>query len=235
MNERSRLQTDLRTIAQKMQAELCQIPDPQTPVEALVPTMEGLSLPEMLALPGHESDLDDETEASDIEEILILDDDDELSDSHDRGISERLRDELSNALSREFGGQSPSSRNDSEQSSQAASQSSGQSIAAELKALFSLESLLGNRQPQLPDNPVDRISFWHDRVESQAHQCLRQTSSEVNRLMQNRKILPGQIPAPILEAAALAEGGEGFGKPPTSCAWCSKPAKSPPATQNKTK
>ncbi|MBE9033081.1 hypothetical protein IQ266_25415 [filamentous cyanobacterium LEGE 11480] len=90
----------------------------------------------------------------------------------------------------------------------------GQQIEAELKALFSLESLLSQSQPQLPQNPVEQVSFWNEQVDRQASQFLRQVSAEINRLMQKSKILPGQIPAPILEAAALAESGEGFGKTP---------------------
>jgi hypothetical protein len=104
-----------------------------------------------------------------------------------------------------------------------------QKIEAELKALFSLESLFSQRQAEVPQSAVEQVGFWHERIEAQAHQYLRQVSSEINQLLQKRKVIPDPIPAPILEAAALVEGGESFGKTPHLLRMMLEAREKPPA------
>jgi hypothetical protein len=187
VSDRHQLQAKIRSIAQQMQQDLRQVPSPDTPIAELAPAISSFSLPEMLALPG-QSILGQTDRA--IEEYLILDeeeDEDEAEDDEPEAEDEETE-RLADARSRQ--------------------------IEAELKALFSLESLLSQRQAQLPQNPVEQVGFWHRQVESQAHQCLRQVSATTNQAFQTAKILPGQIPGPILEAASMADGGESFGKTP---------------------
>jgi hypothetical protein len=187
VSDRHQLQAKIRSIAQQMQQDLRQVPSPDTPIAELAPAISSFSLPEMLALPG-QSILGQSDQA--IEEYLILDeeeDEDEAEDDEPEPEDEETE-RRADARSRQ--------------------------IEAELKALFSLESLLSQRQAQLPQNPVEQVGFWHRQVESQAHQCLRQVSAATNQAFQTAKILPGQIPGPILEAASMADGGESFGKTP---------------------
>ncbi len=213
VSERHQLQAKIRAIAQQMQQDLRTVPRPDTPIADLAPAMPTLSFADMLALPGQvfSSDADapvlvgrdrgseaflildeaDEVDAIDAEEEEEDDDDDDDPDDDDPDADEDT------ATRRE----------------QREDQRSRQ-IEAELKALFSLESLLSQRQPQLPQNPVEHIGFWHRHIETQAQQCLRQVSADTNQALQTAKILPSQIPGPILEAAAMSEGGESFGKTP---------------------
>jgi hypothetical protein len=201
VSERHQLQAKIRSIAQQMQQDLRKVPSPDTPIADLAPLMPTLSFAEMLALPGQDNDRSMVLDQRPTEDFLILDeaeeeeepDDDENDqnnddDDDDDDDEDAIREQRADARSRQ--------------------------IEAELKALFSLESLLSQRQPQLPQNPVEQVSFWHRQIETQAQQCLRQVSAETNQALQTANLLPSQIPGPILEAASMAEGGESFGKNP---------------------
>ncbi len=189
VNDRHQLQAKIRSIGQQMQQDLRDVPRPDTPIADLTPSMPTISFPEMLALPG--KDFLASPDAAD-KGFLILDEDEEVDEDDEADFDEDDED-------------------DQPDSPEAAR---SRQIEAELKALFSLESLLSQRQPQLPQNPVEQISFWHRHVEDQAQQCLRRVSADTNQSLQTANILPSQIPAPILEAASMAEGGESFGKTP---------------------
>jgi hypothetical protein len=193
VNDRHQLQTKIRAIAQKMQADLREIPTPDTPSSELAPAMPSLSFPEMLALPSHPNRNQGEPLG---DNFLILDEEEEDDEEEEEEEEEEDEEE------------------DTDEATETRNDARSRQIEAELKALFSLESLLSQRQPQLPQNPVEQIGFWHRHIENQAQQCLRQVSAETNQTLQTAKILPGQIPAPILEAASIAEGGESFGKTP---------------------
>lgn len=187
VNERHQLQTDIRAIAEKMRQDLRQVPSPQTAIEELISASSTGASASMFALPLPETLIDlDETNA----DLLIVEADEDEDDA-----------------------ETDDDANESDNSDPALRQST-QQMEAELRALFSLESLLSQRQPQLPQNPVEQVGFWHEQIETQVHQCLRQVSSDINQLIQQRKIIPGQIPPPILEAAAFAEGSDRFGKTP---------------------
>ncbi len=187
VNERHQLQTDIQAIAAKMRQDLSHVSSPQTAIEELVSASSSGSPATMFALPMPETLVDlDETDA----DLLIVEADEDEDEADDA-------DDL----------------DEPDESDQQARQG-GQHMEAELRALFSLESLLSQRQPQLPQNPVEQVGFWHEQIEAQVHQCLRQISSEINQLIQQRKIIPGQIPPPILEATAFAEGSDRFGKTP---------------------
>jgi hypothetical protein len=187
VNDRLLLQAKIRSIGQQMQQDLRGVPSPDTPIADLTPSMPTISFPEMLALPGKDFLANTDSEGKG---FLILDEDDAVDEDEDEDFDEE---------------------DESPDSPEAVR---SRQIEAELKALFSLESLLSQRQPQLPQNPVEQISFWHRQIEDQAQQCLRRVSTEINQTLQTANILPGQIPAPIIEAAAMAEGGEHFGKTP---------------------
>jgi hypothetical protein len=208
--DRHKLQTQIKAITQQMQQDLREVPSPDTPSRELLPPTPAFSLPEMLALPrASESDSDSE--------LLVLDesDDDGDDDSFDEddGFDADLDDDDLEPMDfDEDDAPSPQPR-DRRDPNRDRRDDRNRQIEAELKALFSLESLL-NRSPPLPDNPVDQVAFWHRYVEDQVTQRLRQVSSEINQALQAQKVLPAQIPAPILEAAALADGGETFGKTP---------------------
>jgi hypothetical protein len=188
VNERHQLQTNLRAIGQKMQQDLREVTPPDTPIADLMPAMPTIAFPDLLALPGNDALA--RRDAAD-DGFLILDEaeeEEEAEEDFDDEPEDDAADRRAEARS--------------------------QQIEAELKALFSLESLLSQRQPQLPQNPVEQISFWHRHVEDQAQRCLRRVSADANQTFQTAKLLPSQIPAPILEAASMAEGGESFGKTP---------------------
>jgi hypothetical protein len=87
------------------------------------------------------------------------------------------------------------------------------SIEEELRALLSLESLLPTKSNQ-PKNVVEKILQWQDAVEDGTIELLRQTSKQLNLGFQKAGLIPAQIPAPILEAAAHTDGGDPFGKTP---------------------
>jgi hypothetical protein len=84
------------------------------------------------------------------------------------------------------------------------------SLEEELKALLSMDTLLD--LPQImkpaPRNGVERLGVWYQSMEQETLQVIRQASQQINQILQKFEILPRQIPAPVLEAAALAEGGE---------------------------
>jgi hypothetical protein len=185
LNDRLLLQAKIRSIGQQMQQDLRDVPSPDTPIADLTPSMPTISFPEMLALPGKDFLANTDSEGKG---FLILDEDDAVDEDEDFDEDDESPDSPEAARSRQ--------------------------IEAELKALFSLESLLSQRQPQLPQNPVEQISFWHRQVEEQAQQCLRRVSADTNQSFQTANILPSQIPGPILEAASMADGGESFGKTP---------------------
>jgi hypothetical protein len=89
------------------------------------------------------------------------------------------------------------------------------SIEAELRALLSLESLLPDRESdRRPRNVVEKLFFWQENVESETIELMRQTSRDLNVFFQKAGLLPSQIPAPIIEAAAHTDGGDPFGKTP---------------------
>jgi hypothetical protein len=89
------------------------------------------------------------------------------------------------------------------------------SIEAELRALLSLESLLPDRETdRRPRNVVEKLFFWQEGVESETIELMRQTSRDLNVFFQKAGLLPSQIPAPIIEAAAHTDGGDPFGKTP---------------------
>jgi hypothetical protein len=89
------------------------------------------------------------------------------------------------------------------------------SIEAELRALLSLESLLPDREAdRRPRNVVEKLFFWQENVESETIELMRQTSRDLNVFFQKAGLLPSQIPAPIIEAAAHTDGGDPFGKTP---------------------
>jgi hypothetical protein len=188
VSDRHQLQAKIRSIGQQMQQDLRAVPSPDTPIADLTPSMPSISFPEMLALPG--KDFLASTDA-DGKGFLILDEDEAVDEDEDEDFDE----------------------DDDDQPDSPEAVRSRQ-IEAELKALFSLESLLSQRQPQLPQNPVEHISFWHRHIEDQAQQCLRRVSADTNQSLQTANILPSQIPGPILEAASMADGGESFGKTP---------------------
>jgi hypothetical protein len=192
VSDRHQLQAKIRSIAQQMQQDLREVLSPDTPIADMTPSMPSISFPEMLALPGKDF-LANADQAG--EGFLILDEDDAEDEDEDED--------------EDFG---EADDEDDRPDSPAAARS--RQIEAELKALFSLESLLSQRQPQLPQNPVEQIGFWHRHIEEQAQQCLRRVSADANQTFQTAKILPGQIPGPILEAASMADGGESFGKTP---------------------
>jgi hypothetical protein len=204
VSERHQLQAKIRSIAQQMQQDLREVPSPDTPIADLAPAMPTLSFADMLALPGQAFPATDRLATSDhppSEAFLILDEEDE---SEDEDESDEDEDEDDDPDEDEEAAARREQREDQR----------SRQIEAELRALFSLESLLSQRQPQLPQNPVEQIGFWHRHIETQAQQCLRQVSADTNQALQTAKILPSQIPGPILEAASMAEGGESFGKTP---------------------
>ncbi len=206
VSERHQLQAKIRSIAQQMQQDLRAVPSPDTPIADLAPAMPTLSFADMLALPGQVFSSDADAPAlvdrdRGNEAFLILDEEDEVDDEIDAEEEEEEDDD-------------PDADADTAARREHREDQRSRQIEAELKALFSLESLLSQRQPQLPQNAVEHIGFWHRHIETQAQQCLRQVSADTNQALQTAKILPTQIPGPILEAASMAEGGEGFGKTP---------------------
>lgn len=203
LGDRHKLQTQIKAIAQQMQQDLREVPSPDTPSSELISPTPEFTLPAMLALPrGYPAPSDGD--------LLVLDDRDAARSEEEEGDDEEG--------DHDFEMLDETIDFDEDDEDLASDASDGRDdrnrqIEAELKALFSLESLL-NRPPQLPDNPVEQVSFWQRYVEEQVTHCLRRVSSEINQALQSQKILPAQIPAPILEAAALADGGETFGKTP---------------------
>jgi hypothetical protein len=210
VSERHQLQAKIRAIAQQMQQDLREVPNPDTPIADLALAMPTLSFADLLALPGQvfPANADDRSLIGDHppnEEFLILDEEDDASDEEDDP------DEEDDASDEE---DDPDEDEDAADRREQREAQRSRQIEAELKALFSLESLLSQRQPQLPQNPVEQIGFWHRQIETQVHHCLRQVSTDTNQALQTAKILPSQIPGPILEAASMAEGGESFGQTP---------------------
>jgi hypothetical protein len=89
-------------------------------------------------------------------------------------------------------------------------------LEEELKALLSMDTLLDLPQAMkpAPKSDVERLGLWQQRLERDIQRVLRQVSQQTNHVLQKFDILPQQIPAPVLEAAALAEGsGESFRTP----------------------
>jgi hypothetical protein len=188
VSDRHQLQAKIRSIGAQMQQDLRTVASPDTPIADMTPSMPSIAFPEMLALPGKDF-LANVDQAGEGFLILDEDEDEDADDDEDEDVDDEDEDD-----------------------SRAAARS--RQIEAELKALFSLESLLSQRQPQLPQNPVEQVGFWHRHIEDQAQQCLRRVSADANQAFQSAKILPSQIPGPILEAASMADGGESFGKTP---------------------
>lgn len=84
------------------------------------------------------------------------------------------------------------------------------SLEEELKALLSMDTLLDLPQAMkpAPKNDVERLGLWQQNLERDIQRVIRQVSQQTNQVLQKFDILPQQIPAPVLEAAAMAEGGE---------------------------
>jgi hypothetical protein len=84
------------------------------------------------------------------------------------------------------------------------------SLEEELKALLSMDTLLDLPQAMkpAPKNDVERLGIWQQTLERDIQRVIRQVSQQTNQVLQKFDILPQQIPAPVLEAAAMAEGGE---------------------------
>ncbi len=84
------------------------------------------------------------------------------------------------------------------------------SLEEELKALLSMDTMLD--LPQImkpaPKNGVERLGVWYQSIEQEILQVIHQASQQINQILQKFEILPRQIPAQVLEAAALTEGGE---------------------------
>jgi hypothetical protein len=85
------------------------------------------------------------------------------------------------------------------------------SLEEELKALLSMDTLLDLPQAMkpAPKNDVERLGLWQQNLERDIQRVIRQISQQTNQVLQKFDILPQQIPAPVLEAAAMAEGGGG--------------------------
>ncbi len=89
------------------------------------------------------------------------------------------------------------------------------SIEEELRALLSLEALIpAAAKSSQPKTPIEQLLRWQDQVEETTIALIRQTSRELNISFQKAGLIPAQIPAPILEAAAHTDGGDPFGKAP---------------------
>jgi hypothetical protein len=215
VSDRHQLQAKIRSIAQQMQQDLREVLSPDTPIADMTPSMPSISFPEMLALPGKDF-LANANQAG--EGFLILDEDNAEEAEDDETEDDEDFD--------------PDDDDDDDDDDDSPAAARSRQIEAELKALFSLESLLSQRQPQLPQNPVEQVGFWHRHIEDQAQQCLRRVSADANQTFQTAKILPSQIPAPILEAASMADGGESFGKTPHLVRMILEAREKPPESAN---
>jgi hypothetical protein len=88
-------------------------------------------------------------------------------------------------------------------------------LEEELRALLSLEALLPkSAKANRPKTPIEKLMIWQETVEGTTQELMRQTSKTLNLEFQKSGLMPAQIPAPILEAAAYTDGGDPFGKTP---------------------
>jgi hypothetical protein len=88
-------------------------------------------------------------------------------------------------------------------------------LEEELRALLSLEALLPkSAKANKPKTPIEKLMIWQETVEGTTQDLMRQTSKTLNLEFQKSGLMPAQIPAPILEAAAYTDGGDPFGKTP---------------------
>jgi hypothetical protein len=88
-------------------------------------------------------------------------------------------------------------------------------LEEELRALLSLEALLPkSAKANRPKTPIEKLMIWQESVEGTTQDLMRQTSKTLNLEFQKSGLMPAQIPAPILEAAAYTDGGDPFGKTP---------------------
>jgi hypothetical protein len=89
------------------------------------------------------------------------------------------------------------------------------SIEEELRALLSLEALMpAAAKSTKPKTAIEKLMRWQESVEDTTIELMRQTSRNLNLEFQQAGLIPAQIPAPILEAAAHTDGGDPFGKTP---------------------
>jgi hypothetical protein len=87
-------------------------------------------------------------------------------------------------------------------------------LVADLKELLEIDVATASAPSPQEQLPIARLTRWQERLEQNTLAQLRQISYATNQLLQRFSILPTGIPAPILAAAAQAEGADPFGQNP---------------------
>jgi hypothetical protein len=87
-------------------------------------------------------------------------------------------------------------------------------LVEDLKELLEMDASTASAQSGQAQVPIERLTRWQERLEQNTLVQLRQISYATNQLLQRFSILPPGIPAPILAAAAQAEGADPFGQNP---------------------
>jgi hypothetical protein len=221
--QRHQLQAHIRRLAQQMQQDLAHVPHPDTTVSmspqlpAVKPDRPSAGA-EILFLDGPSvGNLSDPVADPVIDPVA---DPEPARSSEDKpvsplaspsrdildttGLESALGEALSEVLEEAFANAESGDRGPAPR---------GFTIEDELRALFSMDAVRG-KVPMVPTNTVETVNFWQEQVEEQTRRYLRQTSAAMNQMLQREGILPSQIPAALLEAATLTEGGDPFGKTP---------------------
>jgi hypothetical protein len=218
---RQKLQDKIRHLSRQLQDNLNDVPRPSDTLSNPPTTPAPIAaLSSLFSRPPAAAD-DVETEDDGLEAIVIESDDQNepppigILDSE--ALQAALGDALNDALNHAFGEEEEEeTETDDDRPKPPPSDlksDRGFTIEDELRALFSMDGLR-RKTLAIPKNPVEQVGFWQEQVEEQTRRYLRQISSEVNQTLQREGILPKQLPAAILEAASLADGGDPFGKTP---------------------
>jgi hypothetical protein len=141
------------------------------------------------------SSRDDERDSADDEEDAD-DSDEESEDDYDGpDDDDRLPEGLAEALSTAFahpGGFAASG------------------LESKIRELLSV----GIKAGRSASGPVAKLIAWQQSIERGAVAQLRTTSQAANQLLMKAEVVPNEVPAPVLEAASQAEGGDPFSKTP---------------------
>jgi hypothetical protein len=207
--ERETLQRGLQQLAKTLVEQLQIFPHPsaeppppdrdlellgERPLVMMGPVTGPIPLLDPLASRGDGTWLEDESDDDDDDE-----DDDDDDDDDDNGDGpdddDQLPEGLAEALSTAFahpGGFAASG------------------LESKIRELLSV----GMKAGRSASGPVAKLVTWQQRIERDVVAQLRTTSQAANQLMMKAEVVPNQVPAPVLEAASQAEGGDPSSKMP---------------------